>query len=137
MCSLEKDAKATSNQCLVLNGFVFLGCGGHGTLVTTQIHPCPPRINYFERFFWGSFIGRGDTHVPCSCLTSVSFHVRNRLQLRDLNEGLQMAAIAADDTGEVSEILVPEMLERLSGNGCNFSLERRKGDGDIIIRNIY
>eukprot|EP00434_Breviolum_minutum_P016433 symbB.v1.2.014486.t1/scaffold1057.1/size140642/6 len=41
---------------------------------------------------------------------------QNRLQLRDLNEGLQMAAIAAspdDDLGEVSEILVPEMLELL------------------------
>lgn len=45
---------------------------------------------------------------------NMSYLVRNRLQLRDLNEGLQMAAIAADDTGEVSEILVPEMLERLS-----------------------
>ena len=43
-----------------------------------------------------------------------------------------MAAIAADDTGEVSEILVPEMLERLSGNCCNLSMERRKGDGDLI-----
>jgi len=38
--------------------------------------------------------------------------LRNRLQLRDLNEGLQMAAIAADDTEEVLEVLVPEMLER-------------------------
>ena len=37
--------------------------------------------------------------------------LRNRLQLRDLNEGLQMAAIAAD-TEEVLEVLVPEMLER-------------------------
>lgn len=34
------------------------------------------------------------------------------MQLRDLNEGLQMAAIAADDTEEVLEVLVPEMLER-------------------------
>ncbi|CAL1151595.1 unnamed protein product [Cladocopium goreaui] len=38
---------------------------------------------------------------------------QNRLQLRDLNEGLQMAAIAADDTEEVLEVLVPEMLELL------------------------
>eukprot|EP00438_Fugacium_kawagutii_P019007 Skav234565 [mRNA] locus=scaffold2869:96233:105495:+ [translate_table: standard] len=37
----------------------------------------------------------------------------NRSELRDLNEGLQMAAIAADDTGEVSEVLVPAMLDRV------------------------
>ncbi|CAK9002625.1 unnamed protein product [Durusdinium trenchii] len=38
---------------------------------------------------------------------------QTRLQLRELNEGLQLAVIGADDAGYVAERLVPEMLDLL------------------------